>query len=53
MIRLRLSGTLRDLKRSQKKLKKDKAIRIVSMSEPVENRRSKKYKHYYAEIEFV
>ncbi len=53
MLKVKVSGTLNELKRSQKLLKRAKSARIRAISEPVQNKRSEKYKHYYADVELI
>ena len=51
MLKIRLQGTIRDIKWLCKILEQNKRIKILDISEPYANKGTNKYLRVYAEIE--
>lgn len=51
MLKIRLQGTMKDLKWFKKILERDRRITVLSVSEPFANKGTNRYFRVYADIE--
>ena len=51
MLKIRLQGTLKDIKWFKRLMERNKEIKVLQVSEPFSNKGTNKYFRVYAEVE--